>query len=330
MSGGPFPRLVKPADNPAARSWRIFGVVAVIIGLPMVLIMAAVAYIAHSIRYPGFLDSPAGENVAGAHVPERSDQPYAEIRAALGVVPDDFRAKPVGDAAGLGTIAMPATGWFVAGAERKAVVIVPAAGGTAGQLIAYIKFLHDAGYATAALNSPANGHLGTDWGWSERKLLTSAAYRLREMGFEKIAVLGISEGAAAAIMSQSLQPNFTAIVADSSYANLASMIHRSPSFAALNPALAHTVMWFARKWYGMPIDAMSPVDAAAHIDHVPLLLIQNRGDRITTVADAEEIAKSAGGNAEVWITPSEGHGDAVFDDPQAYAARVTAFLKKNL
>jgi pimeloyl-ACP methyl ester carboxylesterase len=160
----------------------------------------------------------------------------------------------------------------------------------------------------------------------KRKFALATARALKADGFDKIAVLGISEGASGAIMAQAEQPVFNAIVADSSYANLEQLLMRSPSMSRLNPAFASTVMWEARWWFGRPLSKISPAIDAANLGNCPLLVIQNRGDRISPMSDGKALLYASGVNSEIWIAPSDGHGDAIYEAPAAYAERVIKFL----
>lgn len=326
MSDAPRKNQNSAASESAPKNRRIFGVGALILAVPVVLWIGAATYVAHSLKYPAFLSENNGDDVFGAHVPTRSGQPYAEMRA-LGLIPEDFKA---GSIIGLGGWPVETSGWFIRGPRRAAVIIVPAAGAGLEQSIAYVRMLHEAGYSTVALDSLSSAHLGTDWGWTERQGALAAAQKLTQMGYGKIAALGISEGAAAVIFAQAEHPVFKAIVADSPYASLSEMLRRNPAIAGLNPAFTSTVLWIARRWYRLPIERLSPAVAAASLHNLPLLLIQNGGDQETPVADADAIRKAAGSHAGVWIAPSVGHGDAIYEARDAYALRVTDFLRQHL
>ena len=115
----------------------------------------------------------------------------------------------------------------------------------------------------------------------KRKFALATARTLMDDGFTKIAALGIAEGAAGAIMAQAEQPVFTAIVADSSYANLERLFMRSPSMSRLNPAFLSTVMWEAQFWFGRKLDKISPETDAGKLGSCALLIIQNRDDQVT-------------------------------------------------
>jgi pimeloyl-ACP methyl ester carboxylesterase len=217
-------------------------------------------------------------------------------------------------------------GWYFPGKRREVVVILPAAGAPEVAMIPYVKFLLGAGYTVVASYSANNPSYGINWGMLKRKFALATARTLKDDGFDKIAALGISEGAAGAIMAQADQPVFTAIVADSSYANLAQLFMRSPSLSRLNPAFASTVMWEAQLWFGRSLYKISPVTDAGNLGTCSLLIIQNRDDKITPVADGKAILDSAGLDAQMWTVPSGGHGDAIYEDPKSYAARVIRFL----
>ncbi len=141
----------------------------------------------------------------------------------------------------------------------------------------------------------------------------------------------MSEGAAAILLAQAERPVFSAIIADSAYRNLAAMFQRIPSIAGLNPAFSQTVIMEAGLFMGHSLWRIDPAKAARKLGPAALLVIQNRGDKIVTVADAEAIRDAAGrSSAELWIVASDGHGDAIYEDPDAYAARVTGFLRAHL
>ena len=57
-----------------------------------------------------------------------------------------------------------------------------------------------------------------------------------------------------------------------------------------------------------------------------MLIIQNRDDQMTPLADGKAIFAAAGFNAQMWTVPAGGHGDAIYEDPAGYAARVIKFL----
>jgi pimeloyl-ACP methyl ester carboxylesterase len=317
------PDASRPAP-PNRKPRRIFGIGAILLGVPIILWLGAAFFVARSLMYPAFLQS-GGQGVFGQHVPSFKRGSITDIGIALGVEPERLDCGVV-EEDGIRHRSVGVVGWYFPGKRREVVVFIPAAGAPETAMIPYVKFLLAAGYTVVAAYSSNDPIYGINWGLLKRKFALATARTLLDQGFTKIAALGISEGAAGAIMAQAEQPVFTAIVADSSYANLERLFMRSPSMRRLNPAFTVTVMWEARLWFGRTLDKISPETDAGNLGTCSLLIIQNRDDQVTPLADGQALFDSAGFNAQMWTVPSGGHGDAVYEDPAGYAARVVKFL----
>ena len=309
---------------PKRRQTRIFGTGGILLSIPIILWMGAAFVVARSLMYPEFLRQ-GGQDVFGQHVPAFQRGSITDIGKAVGIEPERLDCGVV-EEDGFRHHQVSVTGWYFPGRRREVVVIVPAAGSPETAMIPYVKFLRDAGYTVVSTYSANNPSYGINWGMLKRKFALATARTLMDDGFTKIAALGISEGAAGAIMAQAQQPVFTAIVSDSSYANLEQLFMRSPSMSRLNPAFLGTVMWEAQFWFGRKLDKISPAVDAGNLGTCSLLIIQDRGDQVTPLADGKAILDSASFNAEMWTVPSDGHGDAIYEDPKGYAARVIKFL----
>lgn len=317
------PSESRPAP-PKRKPRRIFGVGAILLGVPLILWTGAAFVVARSLRYPEFLRR-GGQDIFGQHVPSFKRGSITDIGKALGIEPERLDCGVVEDE-GLRHHTIGVVGWYFPGKRREVVVILPPAGEPEVGMIPYVKLLRDAGYTVVATYSANNPRYGISWGMLKRQFALATARTLKDDGFDKIAVLGISEGAAGAIMAQAERPVFTAIVADSSYANLEQLFMRSPSISRLNPAFASTVMWQAQLWFGRPLYKISPAADAGKLGSCPLLIIQNRDDRVTPATDGKAILDAAGYNAQMWTVASDGHGDAIYEDPAGYAAHVIKFL----
>ncbi|MGA7873357.1 MAG: hypothetical protein WCA22_20915 [Candidatus Binatus sp.] len=318
------PTESQPA-TPKRKPRRIFSIGAILLGVPIVLWIGAALFVARSLMYPDFLRR-GGQDVFGQHVPAFQRGSITDISAALGGVEPERLDCGVVEEDGIRHHQVSVVGWYFPGHRREVVVILPGAGAPETAMIPYVKFLLDAGYTVVATYSVNNPSYGINWGMLKRKFALATARTLKDDGFDKIAVLGIAEGAAGAIMAQAEQPVFTAIVADSSYANLEQLFMRSPSMSRLNPAFVSTIMWEAQLWFGRPLDKISPATDAGKLGGCLLLIIQNRDDQVTPLADGKAILDAAGFNAQMWTVPSGGHGDAIYEDPKGYAARVVKFL----
>ena len=320
-----------PAESqptpPKRKPRRIFGVGAILLGIPLVLWMGAAFFVARSLMYPEFLRS-SGEDVFGQHVPSFQRGSVTDVGVALGMEPERSDCGVV-EEDGFRHHQVSVVGWYFPGKRREVVVFVPATGAPETAMIPYVKFLLGAGYTVVAVYSSNDPSYGINWGMLKRKFALATARTLMADGFTKIAALGISEGGAGVIMAQAEQPVFTAIVADSSYANLKQLFMRSPSMSRLNPAFLGTVMWEAQWWFGRKLDKISPETDAGNLSGCPLLIIQNRDDQVTPVADGKALFDAARYNAQMWTVPSGGHGDGIYEDPKGYAAQVINFLDAN-
>ena len=320
--------MTEPSESQPTRKRRprrIFGIGAILLGIPLVLWMGAAFFVARSLMYPDFLRH-GGQDVFGQHVPSFQRGSITDIGVALGGVEPERLDCGVVEEDGLRHRQVSVVGWYFPGKRREVVVLLPAAGAPETAMIPYVKFLLGAGYTVVAAYSANKPSYGINWGMLKRKFALATARTLMDQGLTRIAALGISEGAAGAIMAQAEQPVFTAIVADGSYANLERLFMRSPSISRMNPAFVRTVMWEAQLWFGRPLNQISPETDAGNLGTCSLLIIQNRDDQVTTLADGKALLDAGGFNAQMWTVPSGGHGDAIYEDPNGYAARVIKFL----
>ncbi len=302
------------------RSRRIFSVGALLLAVAAVIWFGAATFVAYRLRYPPSL-ADGRTDVSGPHVPRDLASSRADPKSAFGAEFENITLTTEdGDTAGA---------WVVRGTQPNvAVVLLPPAGGTRRMMMPWIRFIHDAGFSVLVTDSGDGARQGVGWGWRERKFALTAGAALIERGFMRLAAVGISEGGAAAIFAQAERPAFRAIVADSAYANLATMFRRIPALAGLNPAFLNTVLRETGWFLGRPLDQISPADAARHLSGCALLAIQNRGDQLTTVEDAKAIhgAASAG---QMILYDGNGHADAIFEQPD-YASSISAFLDRGL
>jgi len=291
------------------------------IGLAALLWLAAATLVAYRLRYPSFLEDGRTDVYGPAAAADIASLP-PDPRAAFGA---DFAPVKIHLSRERSI-----DGWMIPATLPAAMLLVPPAGGTRRTMIPYARFLHAAGYPILAIDSADNAQTGTSWGWKERTAVLAAASELRRRGYKKIGALGVSEGAAEIILVQAAGASFAAIVADSSYGSLAGMFQRVPSIAGLNPALQQTALWEAGFFLGHSIWKVDPAKAARDLGPAGILVIHNQGDKIVPTSDAEAISSAAGNRGDLWLVPGDGHGDAIFEAPAEYAARVIKFLEENL
>ena len=296
-----------------------------LVGIAVVLWLGAATFVTYRILHPPFLDGGHGDVIIASE--------KARANAHLGADPKSCCDAPFEDLRITDDWGVSVDAWFVPGTVPSAVLLIPASGASKRAMLPYLKFLHSAGLPILMIDNSdfARGRAG--WGWNERGIVLSAAEILRKKGYANTAALGVSEGAATALMVEAETPDiFKVIIADSSFTTLGAMLRRNPSLAGLNPAFLQTVMWELGRALGRSPDSISPESSAARIGPCALLVIQNDKDHLTPGSDGRKIfgAVTNPASARLYITPSEGHGDAIYLDPQTYQTTVLDFLAHNL
>ena len=142
---------------------------------------------------------------------------------------------------------------------------------------------------------------------------------------------GISLGGVALMFAAAQEPAIKALVIDSAYASMESLIKHAFGYAF--PFIPGTLV-IAHMLYGIDYYAVRPVDVVAKIAPRPILFIQGANDNIVLPSNMTELATaaSAASNAHVqtWLVPNTGHIQAYPKMSNAYINRVTALFAAGL
>jgi dipeptidyl aminopeptidase/acylaminoacyl peptidase len=274
--------------------------------------------------------------------PQRYPLSPEKTPGALPVVYADVRFPARGDGVKI-------AGWYIPCEQaRQAIVLVHGMNanrtrefdpdpddGIPGRFPELAVGLHRRGFAVLMIDLRGHGQSGRarfGFGRTERLDVLGAVDWLVSRGFRpgSVGVLGISMGAATAIGAASIDPRIGAVVADSSYAELAPVVEQNWTPVTHLPGLfLPTTKWIGRRWFGCDIDAARPVDEVAAIQK-PILLIHGDADPVIPAGHARKLKKAAGERAELWVCPSTTHAAAYLMDPQAYLDRVAVFFARHL
>ncbi len=131
--------------------------------------------------------------------------------------------------------------WFIPNdSSKKAVILLNGIGGNRLGVISRAKFYVENGFNVLTPDLRATGSSGGDiisFGWNERYDLLACVDFLKENGMEKIAVHGMSLGAATIVYSFQENPNYDFVVLESCYDNITNALKNRvdkypiPSFA---------------------------------------------------------------------------------------------------
>jgi dipeptidyl aminopeptidase/acylaminoacyl peptidase len=235
------------------------------------------------------------------------------------------------------------SGWFVPAAHGieppwPTVLLVYGYGGYKEQMVGYAQILHDAGFATFMFDMQGSGlrrGAPVSLGYKERWDMMDAARYVRtrpDVDANRIGALGVSMGAATALLAAEEDPTIKAIVADSSYATLTDMVKPGlRTFVGSHASiLAPLIVFYAETMLGMKSTEVQPARSAANLGNRPLFVIHGADDPLTDPKSAEKIYAAASGPKELWVIPNCGHSLGPVVSPLEYKARIDAFLKSAL
>jgi pimeloyl-ACP methyl ester carboxylesterase len=219
-----------------------------------------------------------------------------------------------------------------------AVVLVHGFKTSREEMIPWARFLHDAGYNVLLLDTRGAGKSGgstVGLGATEPHDISQAVTVAREQfGTDKVAVLGISLGAGAAILAAADDPEISAVVADSTWTDQDLQLSRL-SFVPVGPLRVPLLPYgvgIVNLLVGADVTKARPLDAIARISPRPILLIHSADDdnATTPLEGARKLFAAAGEPKELWVAPRGGHVGAINAFPDEYRARVVAFLRAAL
>jgi fermentation-respiration switch protein FrsA (DUF1100 family) len=196
--------------------------------------------------------------------------------------------------------------------------------------------LRERGYNALAFDFRAHGESEGRWtscGLLEVQDLEGAVRYLLsrpEVVGDRAGVVGFSMGAAVAIMTAAQMPEIGAVVADSAFSSLRSVLASGYRIIWGLPAfpMASLSLWFAEKLVGVCADEIRPVDSVEKLSPRPILIIHGEKDRLVPAQDARLLYEAAREPKELWIAPGADHVQAREIDLPAYTERVDSFLKR--
>lgn len=227
--------------------------------------------------------------------------------------------------------------------------LIPAPGGAAGHptlilghgfsdnsssLLGFAAWLHGEGYNVLLLDFRGHGQSGGAWttvGYLEHQDVGAGLAFLRERGLGQVGVMGWSLGGAVAVVSGALYPALAGVIADSTFARLASPLGRAAQMSLHHPAWLATLEGLygerlvGRSFGFKPLDAR-PVSLVGRISPRPLLLIHSAEDQLIPVDNSRRLYAAAGEPKELWITPTGEHALGPWQtEPAEYRRRVLGF-----
>lgn len=232
-------------------------------------------------------------------------------------------------------------GWFIANDSNESnatIIIAHGYGGNRADQLDYALFLHKAGYNLLLFDFRAHGESERDWtsnGYYESDDIIAAVNYTKNLGFDKIAVIGISMGGKAAIIASTKTKDIDAVVADSSAAGFVDSMNlryrvSMRSTKVFSFFVSETlVAYFYELMTGISEDDNKAVN---YIDRIntPILIIHGDKDKIVPLKDAHLLYEKAKEPKFIWIVKNTGHHEAHNTHRAEYEERLLNFFDGNL
>ncbi|MBI5614474.1 alpha/beta hydrolase [Candidatus Gottesmanbacteria bacterium] len=225
--------------------------------------------------------------------------------------------------------------WYFPVEHPKAAVILihgyDNPGGKA-QMLIHVKYLYEKRYSTVLLDLRSFGQsdgskvtLGVNE-WKDVSAVYDRIKSLPENAGKKIGFLGISMGAATAIMTTGETKKGDFIIASVPYANFNSMFHSQLNLAGLPPTIFYPFISVAAMLeLGWNYEHFTPSGVIKNIG-IPTLFISATQDDEVNPQDAKDLYSLANEPKELWEVDSV---HDVFDaHPEEFKQKVLSFLQK--
>jgi pimeloyl-ACP methyl ester carboxylesterase len=196
------------------------------------------------------------------------------------------------------------------------------------------EFLSHAGYAVLLFDFQAHGEsIGQHitFGHLESRDATAAVqYLHHRLPGEKIGVIGISMGAASALLADPPLP-VNALILESSFPTLyqAAEDRMAIRFGWLGKLATPLLTCQLKPRLDIGLDDLKPLECARKIS-APKFFIAGTADRDTTIAEAQALYAAAAGPKQAWWVDGAAHVDMHGYARSEYEQRVLAFLAGQL
>lgn len=226
-------------------------------------------------------------------------------------------------------------GWLVPGRSRKTVLTVHDGGSDRRAFLRQLPFLHQLGYTVMLFDCREHGisdgeGRGTSFGVRESQDVLAAARYLNGLGIEQIAVFGMSQGAAAAIIAAGSNPELGPVILENPFTDIETLLAESgasrqgPQLPVWLSKPAASLTW----WRSGGGDTPSPLQSAASLEQATLFM-HSKDDRHVHASHSQRLYDKVRGPKELWLTDDARHSQLFNRDPRAYRERVSRFLERH-
>jgi fermentation-respiration switch protein FrsA (DUF1100 family) len=261
--------------------------------------------------------------VAGSLLVQPSNQ-------VIGPLPSGVNGEVVAFKSGSGTTLR---GWFLPGQPYGgAVVLMHGVRATRVSMLARARMLNRQGYAVLLFDFQGCGESQGEhvtFGYLEsRDAGAAVAYMRERLPSERVGVIGVSMGGAAAALADPPLP-IDALVLESVYPTIDDAVadRLAVRFGRAGRWATPLLTWQLRPRLGFTAKALRPIDKVGSLT-IPKLIVSGSDDRYTTLAEARGLYEVAANPKEFWAVSGAGHEDLYVHAGAEYEKRVGGFLER--
>jgi alpha-beta hydrolase superfamily lysophospholipase len=226
-------------------------------------------------------------------------------------------------------------GWVIEGEPgRGVVVLLHGLRGNRLQTLERARLLNRQGMSALLFDFQAHGESSgrqITFGYLESRDAQAAVRLAKERWpHERIGVLGISLGGAAAVLADPPLP-VNAMVLEMVYADIHRAIENRMAHYLGNWArgLTPVLEWQLQPRLGVGAETLRPLMCVPGL-HVPKLFIVGERDRHTTLRESQELFQAACQPKDLWVVAGAQHEDLLRVAGAEYERRVTSFFQQAL
>jgi fermentation-respiration switch protein FrsA (DUF1100 family) len=178
----------------------------------------------------------------------------------------------------------------------------------------------------------SEGHY-TGFGWHERLDMLGWMALLKEKGEGRLALYGISMGAATALMTsgEEVPPELRLIIADCAYTSVEEELNwqLKRNYRIVFPPLIRALSRLTEKRAGYRFEEASALEQVKK-SRTPILFIHGEADTFVPFEMCGRLYGACASEKELYTVPGAEHGLAMDTDSGEYGRRIALFLKKHM
>jgi fermentation-respiration switch protein FrsA (DUF1100 family) len=224
------------------------------------------------------------------------------------------------------------SGWYIPSSNGAVIILCHGLFDNRTGMLDEAAMLSKHGYGALLFDFRAHGEsMGevTTYGYKEAEdIIGALAFLRNERGVERIGVLGMSMGAAAAIRAAALSPEIKAVVAVSPYADFGEVARGwIPAKVPYFP-FGFLIIKFGEWQIGVKLSDIKPIDDVASVSPRPVFIIHGLDDDVVPSEHASRLHNAALEPKDLWLIPSAGHIISI--QTEGFEERVINFLDEAL